>query len=291
MTTTELHKKLREAYSNENLHNITLTLINLYKNEQYLILRKIADIIRETVTIEIADDGKGFSKFMMLYHPDRSGFHLNEINRLAAQNNLEGLKKYRHILKLAEINEIADSLGEFEDIDYSPVYEWNFETGGFRYFYDNEPERKIKTKRCFVNFYDAYKKRIFESTDFEYPSYYLEDLDEFELSSSDINDLDGIEYCIHARIMDLSDNSISFLNPLFHLTLLEELNLADNKIDNIDILGNLTNLKTVILSNNNLEDISPLFDLPRLEYADLSGNQIKPGQIEKLLELGITVEI
>jgi Leucine-rich repeat (LRR) protein len=291
MTTEYLHQKLLEAYTISNLNNISLTLINLYKNQQYTILQKIADIINEVTQVEITSEGKGFSKFMMLYHPDRINYHVNEIQRLASEKNHDGLLEYTHILMLAHIDEIANSLDGFEDIDYSPVYEWDTNTQGFTVVDKKRPKENRNTKRKTYNFYDAIKVRMYESTETEYPSYYLEDIDEFELASSDIDDLDGVEFCIHARTMDLSDNKISDISLLFGLSLLEELNLSDNEIEDIDVLSNLENLRIVYLSNNNIDDISPIMNLPWLEFVDLRGTRVGKNQVEELIELGITVEI
>ncbi len=291
MTIKLLEQKLLDAYTPGNLNHIALTLINLYKNQQYSILRKIADKIGDSVSIEIAENGKGFSKFLMLYHPDRAVLHINEINRLAANDNLEGLMKLSHILLLNDIEEFADSLDSYEDIDYSPVYEWDLNADGFSIIRDDKEPERFKTSPNACNFYDAIKYRVFGDTDTEFPSYYLEDLDEFELSSSDINDLEGAAYCIHAVTMDLSDNMISDLSPLFGLSLLEELNLSDNQIADLDSLSNLKNLKSLNLANNAIEDISPLFDLTNLEYVDLSGNNISEEQIIELTESGVTVDV
>lgn len=292
MTINELQEKLQEAYTQRNLNNISLTLINLYKNQQYTILQKIAEIISDYVDIEITADGKGFSKLIMLYHPDRVHYHINEINRLAEQNNYDGLLEHSHILRLERIEEIANSLNGYEDIDYSPVYEWDINAEGFNITNDIDDEvKEVKTNRKEYDFYDAIKLRQYGNTDVEFPSYYLEDIEEFELSSSDINDLDGVQFCIHAKNIDLSNNKIIDLTALVGLMHLEELNISDNQIGNIDILSNLTNLKRVILSNNCVEDISPLFELDKLEYADLSGNKISLEQINELIQLGVTVDI
>ncbi len=292
MTITDLQKKLEEAYSIGNLNNISLTLINLYKNEQFSILQKIVEIISDFVDIEISTEGKGFSKLIKLYHPDRSNYYLNEIRKLADDNNFDGLLDYSHILKLERIEEISNSLNIFVDIDYSPVYDWDMETDGFTIIRDNENNQsKTHSKRIReYDFYDAIKIRHYGQTDIEFPSYYLEDIDEFELSSSNINDLDGVQFCIHAKTMDLSNNRIVDLSPLNGLVGLEELNLADNLIGDIDALGYLTNLKSVNLSNNRIEDISPLIELEKLEYVDLTGNQILSAQIRSLTDLDITVD-
>jgi hypothetical protein len=293
MTIAELNKVLLEAYTVENLNKISLTLINLFKSGQYSILQKIAVIISDFVKIEITDDGKGFSKFMMLYHPDRAGFHINEINRLMDLDSFDGLLNYSHILKLERIEEIASSLNSYEDIDYAPVYDWDFDTEGFSVVYDTQPieiiKTKTRTKLVGYTFYDAIKLREYGHTEIEYPSFYLEDIEEFELSSSDINDLDGVQYCIHATAIDLSNNRISDLSPLTGLSNLEALDLSDNQIGYIDGLSNLIRLKSVSLSNNLIEDISPLFELEKLEYVDITGNKISSEQIDKLIDLGITV--
>ncbi len=290
MTIKELQSELKEAYTLRNLNSISLTLINLYKNQQYSILQKIAEIISDFIDIEITADGKGFSKLIMMYHPDRINYYLNEINKLTEQNNFDGLLEHSHILKLERIEEIANSLNSYEDIDYSPVYEWDFETEGFSIINDRGEIEDIRTLSKEYDFYDAIKIRQYGHTDIEFPSYYLEDIDDFELSSSDIIDLDGVQFCIHAVTIDISDNRIADITPLIGLSHLEELNLSDNLLGNIDVLSKLKSLKRVFLSNNHIEDISPLLELEKLDYADLSGNRISMDQINKLIELGVTVD-
>jgi|WetSurMetagenome_2_1015567.scaffolds.fasta_scaffold00658_17 hypothetical protein len=296
MKINDLYQELIEAYSTDNLNRISLTLINLYRKKQYFQLQKIAEIISDFINIEITDDGRGFPKFMMLYHPDRAGFHLKEINRLMEQNNFDGLLNYSHILRLERIEEIALSINSLEDIDYAPVYGWDFENEGFSIVDDRghsefvRAKTKMSTKPVGYNFYDAIKLREYGQTETEFPSYYLEDIDEFELSSSDINDLEGVQYCIHARSIDLSGNRISDLSQLSALGNLEELDLSDNEISFIDDLCFLTGLKSLNLSNNLIEDIEPLFELDHLGYVDLTGNKINASQIKKLTCRGITVD-
>ena len=294
MTIKELHQDLIEAYNVSNLNTISLTLINLFKNQQYSVLQKISEIISDFVTIKIADDGKGFSKFMMLYHPDRVGYHIKEINRLTEQNNFDGLLEYSHILRLERIEEIASNLNSYEDIDYAPVYEWDLNTEGFSIINIDQPLEQVRTKThtklVGYTFYDAIKLREYGDTDIEYPSFYLEEIEEFELSSSDLNDLEGVQFCIHAKTIDVSNNRITDLSPLIGLKDLEELNLSDNQVGIIDELSYLKRLKSVLLSNNYIEDISPLFELKNLEYVELSGNKINIEQINKLTGIGVTVD-
>jgi Leucine-rich repeat (LRR) protein len=297
MTIKELHNELSEAYSVNNLNTISLTLINLFRERNFTVLQRISDLISDYTDIRIGDDGKGFSRFMMLYHPDRAMYHLKEINRLASEENFDGLMEYAHILKLGRINEIATSVNNYVDIDYTPVYDWDLsdlDVEGFRIFDVNEratnkPASGTESKSG-CTFFEAFRIREFGGTDMEYPWIYLGNIEDFELSSYGINDLEGIQFCTHARTMDLSNNMISDLLLIVVLKELEELNLSDNEVGFIDDLGNLKMLRTVNLSNNFIEDISPLFGLDNLEYADLSGNRIDPDQLDRLLDNGVVVD-
>jgi Leucine-rich repeat (LRR) protein len=289
-----LKNNLLDSYSAENLNKIAVVLLNFYKNQQFASLQKIAEIISDFVQVEIDKNGKGFSKLMLLYHPDRGEFHRNEIQKLAATENFDGLLNYTHILKLERLEEISATLESLEDIDYSPVYAWDFDEDSFTVKSDSGKKQKPgnlnNRKNKPVTFYEAVKIRQYGHTKISFPVYYLEDIDEFEMASSDINDLDGIQYCIHAVNVDLSDNFIDDLRNLENLGLIEMLNLSDNRIENIDPLEYLINLRELNLANNKVTDISPLFSLENLEFVNLTGNPVQPLQIRKLRNQGITVE-
>jgi hypothetical protein len=292
MNTAELHNKLKEAYSNQNLNKISVILIGLYKERQLGTLRQIAEMISGSVDIQIDPEGKFFSKLMMLYHPDRGDFHRNEIERLARNNDHEGLLGYSHILMLNRVEEIAATLSSYEDIDYSPVYEWDINLDGFIIIGSHDPlqpEKNPPLGKRSLNFYNAIKIRMYGKTSVTFLPHYLEDLEEIELAQSDINDLDGVQYCIHTITLDLSGNAIHDISLLWGLTQLEELNLADNQLEDVDSLANLRNLKTINLSNNSIRDITPLLYLNRLEFADLTGLKVTREQISELEEQGVTV--
>jgi Leucine-rich repeat (LRR) protein len=294
MNIKELKTKLLAAYSAENLNRISVVLINFYKNKQFSSLQTIAEILYEFVRIEVDENGKGFSKFMMLYHPDRGEFHRSEITRLADTGDSVQLLDYSHILKLERIEEIESALDSIGDIDYSPVYDWDFDSEGFtvvnekRNTSDTDQETFRENKK--VTLYDAIKIRYYGHTKKEFPTWYLEDLEELELSASDIGDLDGIQYCVHIKNIDLSDNYIVDLTPMENLRVVEELNLANNRIGIIDALGNLVNLKILDLCDNKITDIEPILELPFLEYVNLRGNKICSEEISRLEELGIEVD-
>jgi hypothetical protein len=294
MKIKELCNELLEAYSNQNLTRISVTLINLYRNKQFGTLGKITEMISETVSIDIDPEARFFPKLMMLYHPDRGNYHRQEIGRLAAENNKGGLDSYTHIFALSRIEEISSLIASYEDIDYSPVYEWDIHSEGFIIINDEGKSRQEKNyskhkRHSGTSFYCAVKLRMYGSSRIELPPHYLEDIDEFELSQSGIDDLDGVQYCTHAVIMDLSYNQIEDISLLWGLAMLEEINLSDNRIADIDTLSNLKNIRTLYLAGNLIRDISPLLFMEKLEYLDISGIKVPADQVKKLTELGVTV--
>jgi hypothetical protein len=288
--TEALLNELLEAYSEANLNKITRNLIRLYKEKEFEKLNIMAGMLSEWVEISIDSEGKGFSKIISLYHPDRGEFYRTQIGELANSGQLQLLDKFRHIFIIQDIEEITITMDSLEDIDYQPEYEWDFKASEFHF-----RERKTRTQHSKkfegYTFYEAMQIRQYGDTRKKFPTYYFEDMDEIELSESEISDLDGAEYCIHTLSMDLSGNRITDLSPLAGLQQLQELNLADNELSYIDALSNLHHLKSIDLSNNAIDDISPLFEIENLEYADLTNNKVPLSQVEELRSLDVDVDV
>jgi Leucine Rich repeats (2 copies) len=285
--------KLLESYSEANLNKITRNLIRLYKEKEFEKLNIISGMLSEWVEITIESDGKGFAKIISLYHPDRGEFYRNLIGAAAKQKDAMTLTRFEHVFVIQDIEEIAANIESFEDIDYHPEYAWDVKDSGFSYFQDKKKKPrngKRKARSDGYSFYEAMQIRQYGDIDTTFPTYYLEDMDEIELSESEIDDLDGVEYCIHTVSLDLSFNRIYDLSPLASLGSLQELNLSNNQIEYIDDISNLQQLKSIDLSNNLIGDISPLMEIETLEFADLTGNNVSDDQIKVLRDIGVTVE-
>jgi len=291
--TKDLSQRLLEAWSEANLNKIARNLIRLYTEKEFEKLNIISGMLSQWVEIEIDPEGKGFSKIISLYHPDRGDYYRNQILELTEKSDRTMLARFEHIFVIQDIEEIAANIESYEDIDYHPEYMWDVKDTGFSYFRDKKKKGRNgtrKTRQGGYSFYEAMQIRQYGDTDTSFPTYYLEDMDEVELSESEIDDLDGAEYCIHTISMDLSGNRIADLEPLAGLHLLQELNLANNRLSYIDALSNLQQLKSLDLSNNSIDDISPLLEIETLEYLDLTGNKISPGQLFELREMGVIVD-
>jgi len=291
MVIKKLYHDLVKAYSNENLNLITGKLIMLYKNKNYHNIREIANRISEFVSIDEEKDARCFSRLVMLYHPDRGEHFRREIKNLYEQSDYAKLRKHSHILLMDDIDNIIVTKVD-EDIDYHPEYAWDMNTDEGFGFEDagEENEDAYEPGVDFEkSFYNLVKMREYGSVNIEFPFYYLEDFEEFEMAYSGLETLDGVEHCIHAKILDVSNNSISDIENLWNLKSLEELYLTNNQIGYIDTLSNLVNLKVVDLSGNQIDDISPLLELENLEYVNLIGNPVPKSQIDLLEAKGIIV--
>ncbi len=292
MNVKELFAALSEAYSNENLNRITGKLIALYKNKNYAKIRELANKVSKFVPIEEEKDSKCFAKLVMLYHPDRGGQFRESIQRLYEQNDTERLNKYAHIFLLDNIDELP-VIAIDEEVDYHPEYGWDVNTDdGFSYEKgeDGEASDEYSGEADFErSFYNLVKIRQYGRVDIEFPPYYLEDFEEFEMAYCGLESLEGVEFCIHAKILDLSNNELSDLELLGGLENLEELYLANNQIGYIDALSGLFKLKMLDISGNQIDDISPLLDLEELTFVNLIGNPVSEAQIIELEGRGVLV--
>ncbi len=295
MEIDQLYKKLKQAYTEENLNKITAQIINIYKSRDYAMLRDLAEIVAEYIDFKYNKINKSFLKLITLYHPDKGSYHLKELDKLFINKDLNGLSCYSHILSVQHIDNYTISTESYADIDYNPQYIYDFEEEGFTFIDDLETYEKLDIDKSFNKkisyntFYSAVKKKIYGNLNVEMPSYYLEDFEDIDMAEYYIRSLEGIEACKHAKIIDLSRNNISDIKKLTKLKQLEEIYLADNQINYIDGFHFLKNLRVLDISNNFIEDLSPLFQLEYLEYLNIVGNNVSMYHIDLLKGKGIMV--
>ena len=289
----ELYLKLKEAYSDKNLNKITATIIELYKTKQYNRIRDITSMIARFVDIDDKNISKCFSKLIMIYHPDKETYYFNEIEKCFHSGNYESLNQFSHILLIQNMEEIPVSDPILDDIDYSPEYVMDEESESHGFYAEADTDSFESEAAGFYQedntFFNTLKRKIYGRVNIDMPVYYLEDLDEIDMAEYEIDSLDGIEFCIHTAILDLSRNMITDISELWNLKLLEEVYLSDNQIGYIDSLSNLVKLRVVDLSNNMIDDLSPLLDLENLEYVNVVGNKVPRNQIDELLEKDVIV--
>lgn len=300
MTDTELYEKLKDAYTEKNLTFISSELIRLYKERQYDTILSIASRINFSADIKETRINRIFSKLIMLYHPDKLNFYLQEIEKLYKSNESDELFRYSHIFILLNKN---DDVFETPLIDMDDLFpegqKWGYDEEDLLYFTDletsesfngDEPDSPIYTQTTSKDFFTALKRKEYGSLKNDLQFYHLEELEgSLNLADYEIEDLSGVEYCRNLSSLDLSDNSITDINKLYSLKLLKELYLSNNNIDEIGILYKLGSLKVLDLSGNQVEDIRSLYHLENLEYLNISGNPVPVEQLEELSGKGVVI--
>ncbi len=292
MNLLHTYKKLLAAYTHENLHTITAKIIDLYKNKQYNALQKIMSIASGESDAQESQPSKAFYKLMMIYHPDRINYYVGEIEKHYHTKNAEALNRYVHIFSALDLAQTLIVLKKpSPEIESEDEYRWQDPSNRF---YDDENEYDdfiddVEPAQYGTDFYSVLKQSIYGHKNVDLPFYYLEELDSLDLSGYGIENLDGVQHCIHVSVLDLSHNEIIDIGELSQLPFLQEVFLSDNLIGYIDSLSFAKDLRIVDLSENRIDDISPLLDLQRLEYVNLLGNPAPVQQINFLRRKGIVV--
>jgi Leucine-rich repeat (LRR) protein len=299
----DLYIKLREAYSDQNLNTITAGIINLYRSGEYDKIKEITRLVSDYIDIYDEKVNKCFSKLIMTYHPDKSARYLKEIDQIIQSGHSGKLNVYAHILVVQDLDNIIVPDHFKEDIDYHPEYRWESENRRSKMDFKDDPSGMIYDDEDYSDyeyesyyrsdsdksFFSALKIRLYGTQEIDLPFYYLEEMEEIDLSGCEIENLEGIEHCKYVENLDLSDNKISDITGIVNLVNIEELFLQNNQIGLIDVLYNLRKLRVLDISGNDINDISPLFGLTRLEYVNIMNNHISHDQIDILRQNDILV--
>lgn len=299
----DLYIKLKKAYSDQNLNTITAGIIGLYRSGDHDKIREITRLVSDYIDISDEKIHRCFTKLIMTYHPDRSSHYLNKIDQIVQSGHSENLQDLAHILIVQDLDNLIIPGQYGEDIDYHPEYRWDIETRkkdtGFDddlsgMIYDDEDYSDYEYKSYHTpgsdkSFFSALKIRLYGTEETDLPYYYLEEMEEIDLTGCDIENLEGIEHCKYVRNLDLSGNKISDIDGIVNLVNIEELYLQNNRIGLIDVLYNLRKLRILDISDNDIDDISPLFGLAGLEYINLMNNHVPRAQIDILRQNDILV--
>ena len=293
MNLEELYGELKKAYSAENLNAISSNIITLYRNRDMGTLRKIyAMIFNGSQGVE-ERHSRIFTRIITQYHPDRQEQIVKELEGMRINNDLAGLRRYEHILDVQHMDMNGSSPDQYggDDFDFGDI--WDYATQGYSYIDDEgrdsqeyDPYMDMIIDHGFIS---AVKRKVYGHLHVEFPVHLLADLEFVEMAEYEIENLDGIEYCTYARILDLSGNNLTEVTQLAQLLRLEEVFLQNNHITYIDGLNELPYLRILDLSHNDVDDISPLFEVDSLEFLNIIGNRVPNWQLEQLQLMGVVV--
>lgn len=277
--------------SQDYLKERTRVLLEAYRKKQYSFLasryKKLFGEPKET------GPRQHFYRLIRSYHPDRYTFHREQLDQLKIGHSPEGdtperlLSFYHAFFHVNRVSsrELYEAMkSDYQDYgpydgDYYPEGE-DADTIGI---VEEEGQNSIIGILSSLYLGSNYRYAL-EPVD-------LEQLHEgLELSSMEISDLEGLQYCINVSELDLSSNDIESIYEIGEMRSLEKLDLSNNAIDDIERIGGLTGLRVLHLDNNRIEDISPLLALDSLEFISLTRNPLRSTRdIQELSRRGVVV--
>lgn len=142
--------------------------------------------------------------------------------------------------------------------------------------------KDLNLKEALLEYYKFNIDKDYEGRDITISM--MREFTSLKLSWANIFSLDGMEYAINLKNLDLANNFIENITPISTLSRLETLNLANNKILNAEDLGRLDKLKKLSLKKNLITNIDFLSRLS-LEELDISYNSNLKTYVEESLDL------
>lgn len=271
MKGSDIYFKLKKAYSTENLTLISTSLITAYRNKDVHFLREIVSRIETMNPRHKQKLHLLFARLITRYHPDRLNHYQQKIETFFQRGALHELSAMDHIFPV--LAAVSGQLKPDWKMKHSrcaaPESDWGNQ-------WSPEEDTFVEIR----DFFSAWKHQEYGTLDVPLEYHHLDDIDgEMDLSSYEIEDLTGVEYCLNISSLDLSHNSISDVSLIGSLTDLEELYLAHNDITDVSPLKNNRHLRVLDISENQVDDISPLYGLDELEFVNLHGNTIPRTQI------------
>lgn len=293
MQINDLYEELRRAYSVENLNDLSSGIIALYRKGDIASLRKIHSIMYNGNQGEDHHMSRIFARIITHYHPDRQEQINKDLLGFLEKDDFAGMQQLDHILDIQKIDLSSETSGYgFDgDFDFEEVWEETF--GAYTFIDDEEREESeydpYEEMIMSHGFISAVKRKVYGHLNVEFPVHLLADMEIIEMSEYEIENLDGIEYCTYARIIDLSGNNLIDVSALGQLMRLEEVFLQNNHISYLDGLTELPYLRVLDLSYNDVDDISPLFEIDTLEFLNIIGNRVPAWQLEHMSLSGVVV--
>jgi len=291
----DLYNNLKEAYTVENLGLISGRIIEMFKEHRYDALRAVQKVVNEYTACDEEKINRVFSRLIMLYHPDRLKQNIAQLEEAYKREDFEELYTMSHILTVQNLEPDHVTVSSvLTDEDLAEEFGWDEGADGYSYFmageeFQEDEDLNAESDYAGRSFLTALKRRVYGNLNVDFPMYLLEDLEEIEMADYELEYLDGIGACRHARAVDLSNNNLTDISELAELHQVERLYLTNNHIGLIDSLSNLSVLQVLDLSFNDVDELSPLFELSHLSYLNVMGNRIPAWQLEKLQLKGVTI--
>jgi hypothetical protein len=278
-----IYRELRSRISAQSLQEVSVYLIARYRRRDHDTLSRFARL----VGVESADAGRLFARLIQLYHPDKLGAILHDLDESYRGKNLEALARMRSVY-MVDLDDVRRAWGG--QLDYEEEFafaddDFGYEEESFEEAYPEEDETGECDEEEYATdddlrdgggFIDALNRLFFGGLDASVTKYDLKNIDgALDVSDLEIEDLSGIEHCVNLVVLNLAGNDLVKISALAGLVRLESLFLSENSIEDIGCLAGLVNLRELDISFNCVEDVPVLRFLPALEYVNVVGNPLR----------------
>lgn len=238
MKKEEIYQYLINNLTLDNLKEVTMKIIDAYKNKNIELLQSYAEHIKIDHHDFKDNSNRLFLKLIKYFHPDMLNNIQKDIELSFNKNQMGGLEFYKNILSAEKKIKIPGSTKSQRtsggsEFKYARDEKYQFDTRDFGYSvsgsYDDTGDAIIDEVAEELDFINALKAAYMGNNDL-YPG---------------IADLGSIE-----EELVLCDYGISDLNELQHFVNITSLNLSYNVISSIYEIKYLSELQKLVLSNN-----------------------------------------
>lgn len=116
-----------------------------------------------------------------------------------------------------------------------------------------------------------------------YPIRNLIDLQDLNVSHSQIKDIDALVYSMSLRNLDLSNTKVFSLEPIRNLNRIKVLNISHTMVDDIEALSDYHQLSDLRMQNTMVHELNVLENISSLSFLDIDNTPVD--QVEHLSKL------
>lgn len=285
---------LIDALTVPYLQRVSRRIIDMYRSKQERQISELYDYLFPSPSEspnKRAELKKQFIVLIKLFHPDTHNLHRKQILQSSSPESEAEIEFYRRFVDVESRIQLTRQRSRQivrDAFSQEEVYAFDEDSD----IEDYSEADTLAEEASPQNIYSIIRSLFLgNNLTAEFSPLDLKQIEgELVLSTQEIDDLDGIQYCTHLRGLDLSNNQIDNIYELQFLENLEELDISHNHIHSIDELAEIHSLIIVYLDQNNIEDISPLLQLPALEFVSVIGNPLSSMQpIDALQENGVVI--
>jgi hypothetical protein len=295
MNAEDLYRTITNNLNGDYLKDLSVQIIDAYRSKNYRVLSAYGRHIMPELTQDKTPPNRLFFMLIKHFHPDRLEAIRRAVDEAYRSGDEKTLGFYANVSRArTEVRPQRRVEHEKRDETYgygAEDFGFDFDPGYRQPEEDVDPEDIFDEREEEFDFLSALKAEHLGNLDMEITPADLAYLEgELVLAGYELQELDGLEYCVNITSLDLSDNEITNIYEVQALVHLREIFLANNHVSDLSPLGELAELEILDVSFNDVDDLSPLLSLGNLKFVNLQGNPLEETEtIHRLEERSVVV--